>query len=66
MKPIIVGGRRVICPICKRKYAIARVFHTLTCGQCLRALFVGFKAGNIYAWDEIYKKYDIKRKEAKE
>ena len=66
MKPIVVGGRRVICPICKRKYATAHALGTLTCGKCLRALFVGFMSGQNYAWDEIHKKYDIKRKEAKE
>ena len=66
MRPITTGGRRVKCPICKRKYATAHVLGTLTCGKCLRALFVGFMAGQNYAWDEVHKKYDIKRKEVRE
>ncbi len=66
MRPIKIGGRRVKCPICKRKYAAAQILGTLTCHNCMRALFVGFMAGNNHAWDEIHKKYDIKKKEVKE
>ena len=66
MRPIRIGGRRVKCPLCKRRYATAPVFGILTCGQCLKALFVGFMAGKIHTREEVYKKYDIKRKEAKE
>ena len=66
MRPIRVGGRRVICPICKRRYATSDVFRTATCGSCLRALFIGVMVGQNMAWDEVHKKYDIKRKEVKE
>lgn len=66
MRPVRVGGHRVICPFCKRRYATAPVFRTVTCGSCLRALFVGVMVGKNMAWDEVHKKYDIKRKEVKE
>lgn len=66
MRPIRVGGRRIKCPICKRKYAMAPVFGMVTCGSCLKALFVGFMAGKNHTWTEVYEKYDIKRKEVKE
>ena len=66
MRTIRVGGHRVICPICRRRYARMHVLGTTTCGQCLRALFVGYMAGNNTAWDEIHRKYEIKRKEVNE
>lgn len=63
MRPIRVGGHRVICPICRRRYATAHVFYTITCGKCLRGLFIGFMAGQNAVWDEVHKKYELKRKE---
>lgn len=66
MRPIRVGGRRVICPICRRRYATAHVFGTIACGKCVRGLFIGFMAGNNHAWNEIHEKYEIKRKEEKD
>lgn len=66
MRPIRIGGRRVICPFCRRRYATAPVFRTVTCGSCLKALFIGVMVGKNSAWDEIREKYDIKRKEEKE
>lgn len=63
MKPLRIGGHRVLCPICKRKYATAPVFRIVCCGACLRALFTGYMLGQNHAWEEIHKKYDIKKKE---
>lgn len=64
MRPIKIGGRRIICPICKRRYATAPVFGIVCCGGCLRGLFMGFMLGKNSALDEIYENYDIKKKEA--
>lgn len=66
MKAIKIGGHRVKCQICKRRYATAHIFRTLTCGRCLRGLFIGFMVGKNSALDEIYEKYDLKKKEVKE
>lgn len=62
MRPIRIGGRRVICPICRRRYATAHVLGTITCGRCLRALFIGYMTGKNSALDEIYKKYELKKR----
>lgn len=62
MRPIRIGGRRVICPMCRCRYATARVLGTITCGRCLRALFIGYMTGKNSALDEIYKKYELKKR----
>ena len=66
MRSLRIGGRKVLCPYCKRRYASAPVFGTVCCGSCLRSLFVGVMIGRNIAADEIYKRYDLKPKEAKE
>ena len=57
MRSLRIGGRRIICPYCKRRYAVAPVF-----GSCLRALFIGVKIGEELEWDRIKTIYELKRK----
>lgn len=68
MRSLRIGGRKVLCPYCKRRYASAPVFGTTVCGSCLRALFIGVKIGEELEWDRIKTIYELKRKskEAKE
>ena len=63
MRALRVGGHRVICPVCKRRYATCPVFHIVVCASCLRGVFIGYMTGKNAAYDEIYKKYDLKSKE---
>ena len=62
MRPIRIGGRRVPCQCCRRKYASAPVFGMTVCGDCLRALFIGVKIGEELEWDRIKTIYELKRK----
>ena len=66
MRALRIGGCKVLCPYCKRRYASTSIFKTACCGSCLRALFVGVMVGMNMEADEIYKRYDLKPKEAKE
>lgn len=63
MRALRIGGRKVLCPYCKRRYASAPVFKTACCGSCLRALFVGVMVGRNMEADEIYKRYKLTRRD---
>ena len=66
MKPLRIDGARIPCAVCKDHWATAPAFHTVLCGRCLRAFFVGYMAGSNACSMAIYEKYDLKPKGAKE